>query len=84
MNVARVEDLRRRMAAVAEAIEADLDRFLPPAVGAQARLNEAVRYATLGGGKRLRPFLAVAAGDLFDVPDARTRRVGCAIEMIHS
>ncbi|HEX6141148.1 MAG TPA: farnesyl diphosphate synthase [Geminicoccaceae bacterium] len=84
MNVARVEDLRRRMAAVAEAIEADLDRFLPPAVGAQARLNEAVRYATLGGGKRLRPFLAVAAGDLFDVPEARTRRVGCAIEMIHS
>lgn len=84
MSGARVEDLGRRMAAVAEAVEADLDRFLPVESGPQARLNAAMRYATLGGGKRLRPFLAVAAGDLFGVPEERARRVGCAIEMIHS
>jgi farnesyl diphosphate synthase len=76
-------ELRARMAAVAEEVEATLDRVLPPAHGPAARLNEAMRYATLGGGKRLRPFLAVASADLFDVPRQRSTRVGAAIELIH-
>jgi farnesyl diphosphate synthase len=71
------------MAETAAAIEALLERLLPPVVGAQARLHEAMRYATLGGGKRLRPFLVVAAGELQGVPEARALRVGAAIEMIH-
>ena len=49
--------LRDLMAAVADAIEAELDRLLPAATGPQARLHEAMRYAVLGGGKRLRPML---------------------------
>jgi farnesyl diphosphate synthase len=76
-------ELRARMAAVAEEVEATLDRVLPAAHGPAARLNEAMRYATLGGGKRLRPFLAVASADLFDVPRQRSTRVGAAIELIH-
>ena len=76
-------DLRNRMAAVAEEVEAALDRVLPPVHGAQARLHEAMRYATQGGGKRLRPFLTVAGADLFEVPRARSVRVGAAIELIH-
>ncbi len=76
-------ELARRMAANAEAIERELDRLLPPASGAQARLHDAMRYATLGGGKRLRPFLVLAAGELFEVPPERARRVGAAIEMTH-
>ncbi|MGH6943036.1 MAG: polyprenyl synthetase family protein [Geminicoccaceae bacterium] len=71
------------MAANAAAIEAALDRVLPPARGSQARLHEAMRYATLGGGKRLRPFLVVGAAELFDVPLERAQRVGVAIELIH-
>jgi farnesyl diphosphate synthase len=71
------------MAETAAAVEALLERLLPPVAGAQARLHEAMRYATLGGGKRLRPFLVVAAGELQDVPEARALRVGAAIEMIH-
>ena len=71
------------MAETAAATEALLDRLLPPVEGAQARLHEAMRYATQGGGKRLRPFLVVAAGELQDVPEARSLRVGAAIEMIH-
>src|ERR671910_547519 len=71
------------MAAVAEEVEAALDRVLPPVHGAQARLHEAMRYATQGGGKRLRPFLTVAGADLFEVPRARSVRVGAAIELIH-
>ncbi|MDX1541652.1 MAG: polyprenyl synthetase family protein [Geminicoccaceae bacterium] len=77
------DDLRGRMAAVAEAIESELERLLPPVAGATARLAEAMRYATLGGGKRLRPFLTVAASELFEVDPAAAVRVGVAIEMVH-
>jgi farnesyl diphosphate synthase len=76
-------ELRARMAAVAEEVEAALDRVLPDVQGPAARLHEAMRYATLGGGKRLRPFLALASADLFDVPRPRSVRVGAAIELIH-
>jgi farnesyl diphosphate synthase len=76
--------LAAAMATNAEAIERELDRLLPPAAGSQARLHAAMRYATLGGGKRLRPFLVVASGALFDVPVAQARRVGAAIELVHS
>jgi farnesyl diphosphate synthase len=71
------------MAAVAEEVEAVLDRALPQASGPQARLHEAMRYAMLGGGKRIRPFLVAAGGDLFEVPRARSLRVGAAVELIH-
>jgi farnesyl diphosphate synthase len=77
-------ELHARMAAVAEEVEAALDRALPVVQGPAARLHEAMRYAALGGGKRLRPFLAVASADLFDVPRTRSVRVGAAIELIHA
>jgi farnesyl diphosphate synthase len=68
---------------VAEEVEEVLDQILPEVQGPAARLHQAMRYATLGGGKRLRPFLAVASADLFEVPRARSVRVGAAIELIH-
>jgi farnesyl diphosphate synthase len=77
-------ELRARMAAVAEEVEAALDQALPEVQGPAGRLHEAMRYATLGGGKRLRPFLAVASADLFRVPRQRSVRVGAAIELIHA
>jgi farnesyl diphosphate synthase len=76
-------DLRAQMATVAEEVEAALDRILPEASGPQARLHEAMRYAMLGGGKRIRPFLVVAGAGLFDVPRARAVRAGVAAELIH-
>jgi farnesyl diphosphate synthase len=76
-------ELRSSMAAVAEEVEAVLDRALPAVSGPQARLHEAMRYAMLGGGKRLRPFLVVAGADLFEVPRARSLRAGAAVELIH-
>ena len=75
--------LATRMAAVAEALESELERLLPPVAGAQARLHEAMRYAVLDGGKRLRPFLVCAGAELFAVPLARAQRVGSAVELIH-
>jgi farnesyl diphosphate synthase len=76
-------ELRSSMAAVAEEVEAVLDRALPAVSGPQARLHEAMRYAMLGGGKRLRPFLVVAGADLFEVSRARSLRAGAAVELIH-
>ncbi|HLW27117.1 MAG TPA: farnesyl diphosphate synthase [Kiloniellales bacterium] len=65
-------------------VEAELDRLLPlPAPGPRRRLQEAVRYAVLGGGKRLRPFLLLQTARLFGVPPARALRAAAAIEMLH-
>lgn len=75
--------LERDLAANAEAIETLLQDLLPPVSGPQARLHDAMCYATLNGGKRLRPFLVSAGAALFDVPVDRALRAGAAIEMIH-
>ena len=71
------------MSEVAGAVEAELDRLLPSGGEPEARLFEAMRYATLGGGKRLRPFLVVAGADMFGVPREQSLRVGGAVELIH-
>lgn len=79
-----MSDFKRSLEAGAEAIEAELARLLPPPVrGPEARLHEAMRYATLGGGKRLRPALVAGGSRLFDVPERQALRVGAAIELIH-
>ncbi len=73
------------LAAGARAVESELDRLLPSAQGAPERqLFEAMRYAALGGGKRLRPFLVVAGAELFGAPKAQSVRVGAAIELVHA
>ncbi len=64
-------------------VEAALDKFLPTQDGPLGRVADAMRWGALDGGKRLRPFLAVAAADMFDVSRVRSVRVGCAVEMIH-
>ena len=64
-------------------VEAALDAFLPPGDREPRKLHEAMRYTTLGGGKRVRPLLAYAAGVLFDADPSVLARVASAVEMIH-
>ncbi len=71
------------LANIAGEVNAELDRLLPEVAGPEGRVVDAMRYAALDGGKRLRPFLAVASSDLFGVPRASSLRVGAAIEMVH-
>jgi farnesyl diphosphate synthase len=77
------------MAKVQARIEAALERFLPPAGIAPQRLHQAMRYAVLGGGKRIRPLLAFAAGEAAAgepqrADPARLEILGCALECIHA
>jgi farnesyl diphosphate synthase len=67
----------------AELVESALDGFLPTQDGPLGRVADAMRWGALDGGKRLRPFLAIASADMFDCPRERSVRVGCAVEMIH-
>ncbi len=88
MDAARAEEFRRRLDAAADATETTLDALLaPPALPSEitrpTRLLEAMRYATLGGGKRLRPFLVIESARLFGVEGASALRTACALEMIH-
>ncbi len=77
-------DTERRLAAAASRTDAVLGALLPPVEGPEARLAEAMRYAALGPGKRLRPFLVFEAGELLDVEAVRLDRVACALECIHA
>jgi farnesyl diphosphate synthase len=67
---------------VAEAVEAELDRRLGAASDG-ARLGEAMRYAALGGGKRLRPFLLIESARLFGIGEAGALPAACALECLH-
>jgi geranylgeranyl pyrophosphate synthase len=64
-------------------VEAALDARLPAENKAPARLHEAMRYSTLGAGKRMRPLLVYATGHAADVPLAMLDGPACAIECIH-
>jgi farnesyl diphosphate synthase len=64
--------------------ENDLSGFLPAATANPAKLHAAMRYALLGGGKRVRPLLVYAAGALFDADPAVLARAAAAVEMIHA
>ena len=75
--------LRVGLDQVARDIDRAFDTLLPVPDDARARLYEAMRHASIGGGKRLRPLLVVAACDLFAVDRAAAIRVGCAVEAIH-
>ncbi len=76
--------LPQALGAAATTVDAVLDQLLPRPQGLHARVQEAMRYATFAGGKRLRPFLVLNAARLFDVDPARAARVGAAIEVLHT
>jgi farnesyl diphosphate synthase len=77
-----------RLDGVAADIEALLDRLLTAApldgeLSRPARLIEAMRYSSLNGGKRFRPFLVVESAALFEVPRQNALMAGAALECVH-
>ena len=76
--------LLARMAETADLVTMALDQLLPHGEGPEARLTEAMRYAALGPGKRLRPFFALETGRLLGADENAVLRAACALECIHA
>jgi farnesyl diphosphate synthase len=76
--------LPERLRRFQQRVERALDARLPPAAQAPSRLHEAMRYATLEGGKRVRAGLVYAAGQAVGAPDGALDVPACAVELIHA
>lgn len=76
--------LAERIAETADLVTVALDQLLPRAEGPEARLTEAMRYAALGPGKRLRPFFALETAKMFDLEERPALRAACALECVHA
>jgi farnesyl diphosphate synthase len=82
--VATDVDLSNAMSRVAGIVESALESLMPPVDGAESRLVDAMRYATLGGGKRMRAFLVMETAHLFSVSETCAARVAASVEMLHA
>jgi farnesyl diphosphate synthase len=82
--VTNTPDFQAWAAAGQSRIEAVLHQLLPAPEIAPHRLHHAMRYAVLGGGKRVRPLLAFAAGELSGADPERVALAGAAVEIIHA
>jgi len=78
------QPVARRVAEAADLVTVALDELLPRADGPEACLTEAMRYAALGPGKRLRPFFALETGRMFGLPERPVLRAACALECVHA
>lgn len=67
-----------------DAVNKTIMRLLPETDLVEAPLYDAMRYGTLAGGKRLRPFMVMQSARLFNVDQMRAKRVAAAIEFVHS
>ena len=81
---ARPHDFQAWSRDVAGRIESTLAELLPAARFAPARLHDAMRYSTLGGGKRVRAMLVFGAGEVTRADHERLRIAAAAVEMIHA
>ena len=77
------DDLGEALRQIAHDVDICFDGLLPVPQDARARLIEAMRYAAIGGGKRMRPLLCVTTAGMLAVDRETAVRVGCAIEAIH-
>ncbi|GAB0113881.1 farnesyl-diphosphate synthase [Acidisoma sp. C75] len=80
-QASRLAELMKRRA---QEVEHAIDVLLPLPDGQEKRLIEAMRYAVLGGGKRLRGFLVMEVAGLFSVAPACAARVAASVEMLHA
>lgn len=76
-------ELQQAMEDVVSGITRTIEMLIPASDLPEAPLYEAMRYATLNGGKRLRPFLVIESAKLFNVDTLRAKRVAAALEFVH-
>lgn len=78
-----MSDFTTELTESAKTVEETLDHLLPLDDRPESGLVEAMRYSTLGGGKRVRPFLVLTCARLFNVAESCALRVASAVEMVH-
>ncbi|MEW4448090.1 farnesyl diphosphate synthase [Qipengyuania sp. JC766] len=83
MELVSDNPLPEALSRIQEEVDAEFDFLLPVPQDTRSRLVEAMRYATIGGGKRVRPLLVKAIADLYGVDRKLSVRAGCAVESIH-
>ena len=76
-------DLQQAIDDTAKAVSRTMEHLLPETDMAEGRLYDAMRYSSMGGGKRLRPFLVMQSAKLFNVDTSRAKRVAAALEFVH-
>lgn len=84
VTIAIPDRLADAFARIQDEVDSAFDAFLPVPEDSRARLVEAMRYAAIGGGKRVRPLLVVATAELFGVNRSAAVNAGCAVEAIHA
>ena len=77
-------DFGQRLASWQQRIEQYLDRYLADSPDDCGQLNQAIRYSTLGAGKRLRPVLVYATAEAIGLPLEQADPIAAAIEMVHA
>lgn len=77
-------DIKQFFKRKAELIDAELNRLLPEESEVPRTIHQAMRYSVFAGGKRLRPILAIAAGEIFGAREQELLSVASALEMIHT
>jgi len=77
-------DFNEWAARLRQRIERVLDDLLPSASLVPSRLHDAMRYAVLDGGKRVRPLLAFAAGEATGADPAQVARMAAVVELVHA
>ena len=80
----RAFDLQRFLETRTAAVNAALDRFLPPATTRPATIHKAMRYSLFAGGKRMRPAVLLAAAAACGGKEADAMPLACAVECIHT
>jgi farnesyl diphosphate synthase len=76
-------ELQTALAETVSGMAKTIETLLPKTEGPENKLIDAMRYATLEGGKRIRPFLVCESAKLFGVDHIRAKRVGAALEFVH-
>ncbi|MCK4401875.1 polyprenyl synthetase family protein [bacterium] len=77
-------NLRDYLSAKKKIIDNELDKYMPRETEYPQIIHEAIRYSVFSGGKRLRPILMLAAGEMFSQEERKLLPAACAIELIHN
>jgi len=84
MNDISEASFEQRFSECADKVTVVLDQLIPSAVGPEAQLMRAMRHGALAGGKRLRPFITIEIGRMFDAPEKSLLRAAASLECVHA